>query len=122
MTTLREYLSILPEWEATPGGDVDIPERWWNWHREWNDGGPEYRYRVVVGDLCADAEHESGDPSGFMLVAEFHLYENTGQFDERDFQPTNGVRVPGRRFGDHSFSVVVGRWGIYIALRGREIR
>lgn len=119
--TLRERLSILPEWEATPEGDVDIPERWWNWRREWEGDWPNSRYRVIVGDLLAEAEHESGETMGLQFAVELNLFENTGHFDDEGWRPKR-VKLPARKFEDHSFSLIVGRWGIYIALRGKEIR
>lgn len=115
--TLRERLSILPEViEHDDGTETDIPQRWWNWHREWY--GPSQR--VVVGDLVADTEHEHGELMGLAFSAELYLFENSGQFDNEGWL-TGRIKTRPRKFEDHSFSAIVGRWGIYIAWRGKEI-
>lgn len=120
-TTLREHLSILPEViEHEDGTETDIPQRWWNWHREWDNQLSGYSYRVIVGDLNVDAEHDGGEVMGFKFAIELDLFENTGQFDtERYFTSEIKTRI---HFQDHSFSFIFGRWGVYIAWRGRKIR
>ncbi|AKF14899.1 hypothetical protein AVT46_gp38 [Mycobacterium phage MOOREtheMARYer] len=102
------------EWFATePDIDEDTPRptRWWNWSREWNGApgyGPEWRWRVIVGDVSKDMEHDTGEAAGAAFTLDVRLWENTGQFDY-DNQD---------RYHDHSASLVVWRWGFYVAWRG----
>lgn len=53
-------------------------------------------------------EHDTGEAAGAAFTLDVRLWENTGQFDY-DNQD---------RYHDHSASVVVWRWGFYVAWRG----
>jgi hypothetical protein len=104
----------LSEWFSTkPDIDDDTPrpERWWHWSREWFGGpgyGPESRWRLCVGDIVAEMEHDGGEPAGAAFSVDVRLWEDVGQFayDNDD------------RWHDHSVSVIVWRWGLYFAWRG----
>lgn len=110
---LREFLSILPEYvEHDDGTETEIPPRWWNWH--WEHFG--HRLRVTVGDLAAMDEHEHGHPSALVFQIGAEIGSDTGQFDGYSF--ARDEITP--KFHDHSFDLIIGRWGIYIAVRGRK--
>jgi hypothetical protein len=103
---LREFLSTIPNYiEET---DTDIPPRWWNWN--WGHYGD--RLRITVGDIMAEMESETGEAAQFAFGAELELFVGSGQFDHSHTGKAT--------FDDHDFRLTVGRWGIYIAVRGRE--
>lgn len=106
MRHIRECFSRLPENEDA----TEAPEPLWfqrSWERSWLPGD-QHPFRVVVGDLSAEAEHDFGDYQGLKFGIDISLWENTGQFayDNDD------------RWHDHSVTVILWRWGVYFAWRG----
>lgn len=99
-----QWFSILPE-------NDDCTRRWFQRCQEWNGGpgyGPESLWRLIVGDLAAQAEHDFGDYAGARFGIDVHLWEDTGEFDYDDTD----------RWHDHSVTVVLWRWGVFFAWRG----
>lgn len=74
------------------------------------------RLRLVIGDVCSEMETDNGDYAGLSFGIELSLYVNIGQFDRQQLKGE-----PGAKFEDHSFSLTFWRWGIYLAVRGRQI-
>jgi len=110
---LREKLSILPEYiEHKDGTETDIPPRWWNW--SWEHHGD--RIRIMVGDMAAVGEHEDGEPGPLRLRLDLEMGADSGQFDGYSY--SQDKITP--RYHDHDFDLIIGRWGIYIAMRGRK--
>lgn len=97
---ISQWFSVLPE-------DDDCTRRWYQrcWERNY---GTESRWRLCVGDLTAEAEHDFGDPAGLAFGIDLHLWEDVGQFDYDDTD----------RWHDHSATFIVWRWGVYFAWRG----
>lgn len=99
-----KLFSILPE-------DEDWTRRWYQrtFERNGRPGyGPESRWRLLLGDLVAEAEHDSGDSAGAQFGVDVRLWEDVGHFDYDDSD----------RWHDHSVLVIVWRWGVYFAWRG----
>ncbi|MCV7174879.1 hypothetical protein [Mycolicibacterium sphagni] len=112
---LRQHLSILPEYiEHSDGSETEIPPRWWNWNWEHSSE----RLRVIVGDLAATSEHDAGEPGPLRFGFGLEFGADTGQFDS--YSPSQDHVTP--KYHDHDLDIVVGRWGIYIAVRGRRKR
>jgi len=108
---LRQFLSILPEYiEHADGNETVIPPRWWNW--SWEHSGP--RLRVIVGDQMAIMEHEGGEPGALSFGGSIEIGADTGQFDGYSFAKDRITP----KYHDHGFDLIVGRWGIYVAVRG----
>lgn len=108
----REWFSTKPDIDE----DTERPTRWWHWRREWNGPepyGPRWRWRLIVGDIMADAESDAGEPVGVRFGVDAGLWEDTGQFAESGYtDPT---------WHDHSVTVVCWRWGVHFAWRaGRK--
>ena len=104
---LRDWLSTQPE-----DDDWDGELRWFNRSREWCGE----RYRIIVGDVMSEMEHEGGDVAPIHFGAEIELHlDNIGQwYDECE----RGRR--GDRWTTHLISVCLWRWGLYISIRGQE--
>ena len=104
---VNQWFSTQPDIDD----DTPRPARWWHWRWEQFGApgyGPESRWRVVVGDLQADMEHDSGEPAGAGFGVDVRMWEDTGQFayDSDD------------QWHDHSIMVILWRWGVYFAWRG----
>lgn len=104
-----QWLSTKPDIDDETGR----PTRWWHWSREWESDYDDYRWRVILGDIAVEGESASGEPGGMALTFDVRLWEDTGQFDQ--------VRMTGRNgqeYHDHSITICVLRWGLYLAWRG----
>lgn len=93
----------------------------WDGEKKWYQKQLIYydsdRFRVELGDLFEDVEHEVGEPNGLKFGIDLHLLENTGQFDSYSYQ--RDKITP--RYRDHSLTIIFWRWGLYFAWRGRQI-
>ncbi|OBY33509.1 hypothetical protein [Mycolicibacter kumamotonensis] len=94
---------------------------WWDgklpWYNRYRDTMTK-RWRVTYGDLASCCESESGSHQGPQFCIDMSFGDLTGQFDGW----FEGHSTSQPLYDDHSFYIVIWRWGISVSVRGRQLR
>lgn len=106
MRHISQWFATDHEKRSAEDFDGEVP--WYQDAYEFNG----QRMRLLIGDIVASGEHDFGGHHGVEFGVELHLWANVSEFD-RDYPPRE-------RYDDHYFSVILWRWGIYFAWRGRR--
>lgn len=103
---------------------IQILQRWLGEDLNAEKGGQTWR--LIYGDLARWSETEGGDRQGAQLLLDIGFGDYLGDFDidETHFDHTLRKFVrdsPKRTFLTHWICLQIGRWGVSLNWRGREI-